>query len=68
MTTEWKDRLYWHEIADRTHMARCIFYSHILDHQYSHHPELKEKIHKIAELLGDLYQSVGRVEFKEMGE
>ena len=68
MTTEWKDRLYWHEMADRTHVARCIFYSHILIHPYSRHPELKEKIHKIAELLGDLYQSVGRVEFKEMGE
>ena len=57
-----------HEALDRTHLAATFFAEHVETHHFVEaHPALRKAADRIGNLLGDLYQQVGRIRF-ELGE
>ena len=51
---------YQHEALDRTHVVSTLFDDVLVEHPYIvAHPDLKEQVDRISELLGDLYQAIG---------
>jgi len=59
------DKFHYHEALDRTHMINCIINEHLTNHPViQNHKKLLILTEKVEEILSDIYQSIGSLEFK----
>jgi hypothetical protein len=58
------DQFYYHEAVDRTYMAGDIV-ERMLDHPvFEKHKKLDNKVKKALDILAEVYQELGRMEFE----
>lgn len=50
------DDFCYHELLDRAHCVRMMFYEMIESHQLSAIPAVKEKMEKVGDVLSEFYQ------------
>ena len=59
-------KFYYHEALDRTHVISMIIETHLIEHPvFMKRKKLRKKIEKIQDILYDVYQDVGNLEFKK---
>lgn len=63
------DSLGYHEALDRTHLILCNIDDFLLDHNVINmNKKLRKKVEKASELLADVYQSIGNIEFEKFNK
>jgi hypothetical protein len=59
------DKYHYHEALDRTFMIENIATEYLAEHLViQKHPELRKKVETAIDLLIDVYQEIGRLEFE----
>lgn len=59
------DEFHYHEALEKAHLFNCIINEHLTNHIVVYnHPEIKEKLEKVEDLLGEVYQMIGTLRFE----
>jgi len=60
------DSFHYHESLDRTHLILSSIEDHLLDHPvFENHKKLRKKVQDASDLLMDVYQTLGTIEYKK---
>jgi len=60
------DEFHYHEALDRTHMLLCMVDEHLLEHPVvQNHKQLKIRVEIVGEILAEIYERVGALDFKK---
>ena len=59
------DEFHYHEALEKTHLFNCIINEYLTNHiVIQKHPKIKEKLEKVEDLLGEVYQIIGTLRFE----